>query len=102
MLTKGDSAYMRKAMKALGVKNVKIEVSSSTAKWPDIWVNPSNPPVITVTQEWARQSAPERQKRLTHELLHLCGMQHNSNISYDTRPAKDKFSKMVYEVIRRM
>lgn len=100
-MNKGDREYMRKAMRVLGVRYVHIATSTSTKKYPDIWVNPMTRE-ITVTQEWARQSAPERQKRLTHELLHLTGLQHSNVLGYSTYPDKDKFSKVVYDEIRRI
>ena len=80
-----------------GIRVVYISESSSTKKWPDIWLSYKNGiPMIIVTQEWRRQNTPERRKRIVHEFLHLCGMEHDESIGYNTIPAKDSFSKRVY------
>lgn len=94
-----DRQFIDRAMKALNINKVKIAWSDSQKKYPDIWVTLSRPPVITVTQEWARQSAAERRKRLTHELLHIKGLEHGryGNLVYSTYPAQDTLSKFVYQ-----
>ena len=79
-----------------GVRAVHIAYSSSTKKWPDIWVERNGIPRITVTREWIRQDTPERQKRLVHEFLHLCGMEHDESVGYSTIPIQDSLSKRVY------
>lgn len=77
-----------------------VRTSDSTKKWPDLWVDRSaDPPVITVTREWAAQTPAERRKRLVHELLHLVGMEHNEQIGYSTHPERDTFSMTVYHAI---
>lgn len=80
------------------VHAVHIEWSNSTKKWPDIWCYPyERPPRIVVTREWARQNVHERRKRLTHEFLHLRGMEHDERIGYSTVPARDSYSMKVYK-----
>ena len=98
MISKSDINFIRlKLLPWSGVKSVRLATNGSTAKWPDIWVDKSNHvSTITVTKEWARQGIHERRKRLTHEFLHLMGMEHNESIGYSTRPERDTYSKMVY------
>jgi ssRNA-specific RNase YbeY (16S rRNA maturation enzyme) len=73
-------------------------MSDSKKVWPDIWISGDT---VTVTQEWARQNADERRKRLVHECLHLVGLNHGKidGLEYSTYPAKDKYSMKVYRRI---
>lgn len=86
-------------MPALGVKAVEVAWSKSRAKWPDIWVEGDRvPPRITVTAEWARQGVHERRSRLTHEILHLRGLEHGQHegLEFSTYPDEDEYSRAVY------
>ncbi len=100
-VTLSDRKFIVKLMRIFNLRAVNIGWSNSKKVWPDIWCYPDEvPPRIAVTAEWARQSASERQKRLTHELIHILGYDHNEDLGYSTFPARDTFSKKVYEVIR--
>jgi len=101
ILNKGDKAVAYDLMREFGIKQLLFDMSNSTKKWPDIWVVKSRPPVITVTKEWARQGKDERRKRLTHEFLHLNGLEHNEKLGYSTIPAKDSYSMSVYRILKR-
>ena len=79
------------------VQKLFLAQSMGTAKFPDIWVEMDGVPKITVTQEWLRQSPDERGKRLTHEFLHLRGLQHDERIGYSTYPNRDTYSQEVYQ-----
>lgn len=82
------------------IKNVRFRISGSTATYPDIWCTPrSKPPVITVTGEWASKGKSDRERRIVHELLHCCGMEHGKPKGYSTYPDKDVYSWIVYEGI---
>jgi hypothetical protein len=84
------------------VEKVMMMYSDSKNTWPDIWVELGDIPVITVTDEWIKQFRIERQKRLTHEFLHLKGMEHDESIGYSTVPQRDVYSMKIYkELIRR-
>ena len=97
-MQKGDVEFIRdRLLPWVNVKSVIIAYSSSTKKWPDIWVQLGEVPVITVTKEWARQGVHERRKRLVHEFLHIKGMDHDDSIGYSTIPAKDSYSMKVYK-----
>lgn len=99
-LSHSERAFIQRALKYFSIRSVRIENSSSTATYPDIWVDLStSPPTITVTQEWARQSINERMKRIVHELLHIRGFEHNARIGYVTYPDKDTFSVKVFKDI---
>ena len=80
-----------------GVKRVYLKWSDSKKVWPDIWVELGKVPIITVTQEWAKQSLHERRKRLVHEFLHISGFEHNESLGYSTHPGNDYYSKRVYK-----
>lgn len=96
-IPKSDAAFVRNVLLPWsGVKSVKLALDDSTKKWPDIWVQKTSVPIITVTSEWLRQSIHERRKRLVHEFLHLCGVEHNDKIGYNTIPAKDLYSMKIY------
>ena len=97
----GDLEFLKKiAMPKLGVKKIAVDFVDSKKKWPDIWVDTSRtPPLIIVTPEWKRQSMNERRARLTHEILHLTGLQHGKkgDLDYNTVPQFDSYSKAVYK-----
>ena len=98
---KSDMTFVRKyALPYFGIKKVGFTIDYSTKKFPDIWCYPdANPPVIVVTQEWARQRAGERRKRIVHELLHISGLNHSKKIGYNSRPDLDTYSQRVYNEI---
>lgn len=97
LLTQNDRHFLKRGLKYFNVKMVRIEFSNSKATYPDIWVSMNGSmPKVTVTREWMKQMPSERNKRMTHELLHCVGLEHNSKIGYDTVPSKDTFSKRVY------
>lgn len=87
-------------MPTMRIPKLALRTSKSGSKYPDIWVILGSPPTIVVTPEWARQSARERRKRLVHEMIHIKGNKHNERIGYNTYPAKDTFSRRVYEVMQ--
>lgn len=95
--------WLAKAARAMGIKEpIKLEWSSSTKHWPDIWIEGNT---ITVTREWLRQNLKNRHVRLTHELLHLKGLKHGwkGKLLYSTHPEKDTFSRAYYDkLIQRM
>ena len=102
-ISEGDSRFLKQAMSYFRVPELMVDFSSSMAKWPDIWCIPYEmPPVIVVTQEWKRQPAMERRKRLVHEILHLKGLRHGrrGRLDYNTIPEKDTYSMMVYQNIQ--
>lgn len=83
------------------IRKVAIDYSPSKAEWPDIWLSyKGNTPVVTVTDEYLRQSRQEREKRLVHELVghHVLGLEHGRIGLYDfnTAPSRDSYSKMIY------
>jgi len=97
LLSPEDRKFLRKGMKYFQVRMLKIEWSPSQAKYPDIWISlDGQMPKITVTKEWMKQNSTNRQSRLTHELLHKTGLEHNEKIGYNTHPEADSFSKKVY------
>jgi hypothetical protein len=97
LINDSDKKWIIKALQHFGIKRIGIAQSESRAKWPDIWCEMGGKyPVITVTREWAKQGLHERRKRLTHEMLHLCGMQHDESLGYSTYPQRDKFSMRYY------
>ena len=99
VISKGDEKFLADvAMPYFGIKALKVRYSASKKKWPDIWVGFEDVPVITVTEEWRRQSMHERRKRLTHEFCHLRGLEHGKYGTYDynTKPELDTFSAKVY------
>ena len=100
MISESDKRFLTDiAMPHFGVKRLRIKWSKSKASWPDIWIEMNGIPVITITQEWARQSTRERRKRLVHELIHTTGMGHSEKLGYSTYPSRDTYSKKVYEKI---
>ena len=103
----GDVNFIRnKLMPWCEVDKLYIAQSNSEKKWPDIWVEMRDIPMITVTQEWARQSMHERRKRLVHEIIgHLkFGWAHNDfmdKVGFSTYPDKDTMSKEIYNDLLR-
>ena len=97
LLTPSEKKFVRKAMRYFGIKTLRFSWDDSKKTFPDIWVNLNGMPVITVTQEWMRQSSKEKVKRIVHEILHIKGKEHNG--SYSTYPDKDVFSMKVYNDI---
>ena len=97
-----DKKFALKLMKLFNVPKLRFEWSLSTKRWPDIWVTLNDVPVITVTQEWARQTKDERRKRLVHEFLHISRFDHNEKIGYSTYPEEDTFSRQLYNVIKKL
>jgi len=95
-----DLPFLQSASGILGVPTPNIKASLSRATYPDIWTDGKS---ITVTQEWAKQSPPERRKRFVHELLHLRGLEHGriGRLNYSTYPALDSYSRYVYQQLRR-
>lgn len=89
----------KKIMPFFGISRVKVDYDPSKSGFPDIWTDLKSVPTITVTDEWKRQTASERQKRLVHEVLHSCGLVHNKRIGYTSEPSTDTLSKRVYDVI---
>jgi len=101
---KDDAAFITDVLlPKFGVKAIRLKHSNSKSKWPDIWVELKQVPVITVTDEWMRQDKDERRKRLVHELLHVRGMSHGrvNGLMYSSRPETDTYSKAVYQSIVR-
>ena len=102
MINEGDKKFLDKAMSYLRIRVIKIGWSDSKEKYPDLWCYPKErPPRIVVTQEWKKQSADERRSRLTHELLHVRGLQHGriGKYNYSTYPVEDTYSKAMYRHI---
>ncbi len=66
IIPQGDFEFLKFAMHQLGIhKPIKVMRSASKKKWPDIWCLPDKPVgEIWVTNEWAKQPAHERKKRL--------------------------------------
>lgn len=97
-ISQADALFLRNLLIHYRIKKIGLKWSNSTAKHPDIWVTLGPTPVITVTQEWARQTTPERQKRLVHEVLHILGHEHGriGKYNYSTYPSEDTYSKAVY------
>ena len=99
-ISKGDIEFIENIlMPKFRIKKLGIKYSSSKRKWPDIWISMNQVPIITVTQEWARQTMQERHKRLVHEALHIRGMEHDESIGYSTYPSRDSYSMRVYRRI---
>lgn len=75
--------------------------STSTKRWPDLWIELSGTPRVTITREWCRQPLHERRKRLVHELVgHLAfGWGHMEKKGFSTYPAKDTISMAIYRDI---
>jgi hypothetical protein len=75
--------------------------STSTKRWPDLWIELSGIPRVTITREWCRQPLHERRKRLVHELVgHLAfGWGHMEKKGFSTYPAKDTISMAIYRDI---
>lgn len=98
MMTKGDVRFIKNVLLPWsGVRAVYIGWSSSTKKWPDIWLFWKNGvPVITVTKEWRSHDTHLRRSQLVHEFLHIRGMEHDEEKGYSTIPARDSYSKEVY------
>jgi len=99
-ILKSDREWLRKVMPYFGIKAVAIDYVETGRKWPDCWIEINRrPPLITVTQEWARQNKDERRKRIVHELLHLKGLRHGKKgrFVYHTKPELDTYSVMVYQ-----
>jgi hypothetical protein len=85
-------------MRRYGIPHIRVLWSGSQQKHPDIWVQLGNPPVITVTAEWKKQSASEREKRLLHELQHIIGKQHGviEGRLFSTYPESDAYTRFLY------
>ena len=107
-IPEGDKKFLReKVLPYFRLRSLSLGESSYKGKWPDLWVDVSRtPPLIVVTREWTKQRAPERRKRLVHEALHLCGLEHPpkgrvwlNGLCYSTFPAEDTFSMAVYKRI---
>jgi len=100
-MSQSDQSWLRGAMARFGVERLRVRSSPSTAQWPDLWIEMSDPPMLTVTREWARQDTHERRKRLVHECLHLAGLEHGriGSLNYSTYPEKDSYSRAVYQSI---
>jgi len=100
-LTDNDRKFLKKAMREFGINKLGIQWSDySKRRYPDIWVVSNGQyPVIVVTAAWKHQNEAERHKRITHEFLHLVGMEHDNSIGYNTHPEKDSFSKRFYNAV---
>ena len=95
-IEKDDVDFIKNALlPKLGIRYVYLGWSDSKKTYPDVWCYPETNTII-VTREWTRQSKQERQKRLTHEALHLIGMEHDSTIGYNSHPKVDTYSKKIY------
>lgn len=83
------------------IHEVKVQyLTDYKRKHPDIWCYPDKK-LIVVTDEWSRQNANERRKRLVHEVLHLVGVQHSRKLKFSTFPDRDLFSIKVYNDIEK-
>jgi len=96
-----DKPFVLHALEKFNIKRVKIAYDDSKAKYPDLWVILNRIPVIVVTDEFLRQNRMEREKRITHEFLHLVGLQHGKigNLDYNTVPEKDSYSLAIYKKV---
>ena len=102
-IPKSDREFLQCIITLYRIPLVKLEFNESDAAWPDCWCYPNEkPPRIVVTQEWARQGVDERRKRLIHEISHILGERHGKKgkLVYSTDPAKDSYSKYVYDQIK--
>ena len=88
-----------KIMPFFGLTHLRVDYSPSKKTFPDIWISTGDVPVITVTDEWKKQTSEERQKRLVHEILHASGLVHNKRLGYTSKPETDTLSKRIYEVV---
>lgn len=96
-ITKSDVDFIRNTLLPwASIKAIYLKWNNSTKKWPDIWIEKSFMPIITVTAEWRRQNIDERRKRLVHEFLHLKGLEHNESIGYSAFPNRDSYSIKIY------
>lgn len=100
LVNEQDKQFVNSLMRRFNIKGIKLAVSDSTKKWPDIWISDldSDIPTVTVTREWARQSMRERHKRLVHEIVchYVKRMDHDEKIGFSTYPERDRYSKRVY------
>ena len=103
LVSRADLRWVRDVlMPRFGLKKVTIvQDDEKKGKYPDIWCFPHSNTVV-VTKEWARQPMHERRKRLTHEVGgHLAlGLGHGNRerrIGFYSHPARDTFSKGMYE-----
>lgn len=113
VLAADDYIFLDKALKYFNLPSSVIQDISyeeTGEVYPDIWITAAgssrNGPVsLTVTQEWKKQTPIERHKRLTHEILHITGLDHwekprildgGHTLLYSTIPQQDTFSWMVY------
>jgi len=99
LLTSTDARWVEdRLLPYLGLKSIQIAQDDEyEGTYPDIWVQGKT---ITVTREWARQEMHERRKRLLHEGLHLVGFGHGAKerrMGYYSQPAKDAYTKALYE-----
>lgn len=97
LVTKAELNWLQNTvMPRLGVKRITIaEDVDYRGKYPDIWAEGAR---VTVTREWARQSAFERKKRLVHEVVHVAGHGHEPRWGYYSRPERDRFSEELTEL----
>ncbi len=96
-IPKSDAAFIRNILLPWsGIKSVRLFWSDSRKKWPDIWVQRGDIPIITVTKEWRSHDTHLRRSQLVHEFLHLKGLEHDDTIRYSTYPEKDEYSKFIY------
>jgi len=101
VLNKVDQGFVRMLMVKYNIKSIEFAKSGSVSKWPDIWIEnlDRKVPRITVTDEWKKQSTPERHKRLVHEIVchYVKGMDHDERIGFSTYPKKDRYSQKLYK-----
>ena len=93
-----------KLMPLAGVRKLRLAYDRSKKTYPDIWVEFGDIPTIMITDEWRRQNVHERRKRLTHEFLHLRGMEHGrvGKYVYSTYPKFDTLSMKVYRDLQKI
>ena len=103
-IPRSDKEFLTKRiLPYFGVDAVVLRYEKSGRKWPDCWIQVNTyPPVITVTEEWRRQTARERCKRLVHEIGHALGIEHGRKgrgLVYSLYPERDTWSMAVFDDI---
>ncbi len=103
MINESDKQFIRRVlMPYFGVRRVAVQTEQTKRKYPDITVQLGYTPLITVTPEWESHDRDLRRSQLTHEFIHISGLEHDPEIGYVSHPNEDVYSKAVYKHVTKM
>lgn len=100
-LTASEAGLLGKALGALGVPRVDVQINPASQGDIHILLNPGLSQIVC-GQKWIQSNPTLRKTKLVHEVLHAAGIRHDARsrkLGYYSNPNRDRYSPRVYRQI---